>query len=928
MKNTVKKFYIKHSKLFQALLIFVVFLFSFGQVAKMYFWQDDSALIFKLQHQQEPAGSYGAGIIGQGPYKYLVTPFVPFYPLFGINPMGYFVIGLVVFALAAAAFYFFCKELTDKKVAFFSTLIFVSAAIGSDTMYRISNSWQTNFGLILALLTLLLFARYLKSSKFVFYLLTLAFYFASIEFVYVRSHSLIFPILVLDILYCFPFNFRKISILFIRQVPFWLLFNRWYLQDSGFGGPGLSSLFQEVVFQHKLEVLSPLLANFGNGLIPDVLQNKFLSILTTLILGSRSVGWQVLITNFIILCTGLLAAYFIARQAPHKIRIFLIALLLLAAGFAFNIYSFLQKPIWYRDVGSVFSGILGIELPIVIGFYAILQWKKDRNLSIGIILGLIIVISQIFGYFSQYQTAIFSSDHRYFSYSLLGYALVFGILSYYFFGYIGKASKSYQLLALTPLVLVVGINAVLNFNNQHKILVQRSIPTRNFYQQLLKDVPSVQKGSVFYFDVDQSPFYQQQFSDFFSVGSMPNSTALAIYYGIDRDDINFITDSNDLLLTLSKNPSLLNNTYTFYYGASGLIDTTTNSRIFLGNGLNLGNNFNVNYSDNKLKKDEICNVGNNFSLLLDNLKIDSSTPTLVKFNLSLSPNKNFAVFPYCQERPSSQIISDGTLNGLVNYLRDRQKYYSRVKVSSISDWPHREVRNVADNDPDSVWEGGRIWWHDHRHEQLTVDLGAVEFVSEVIWQNWKNSLTPTDYTLAVSTDGQNWQIVKTVKNGGEKADGQIIEEKFNPVNARLVRMDFTGTILDDAPAIAEFEAVKTEDSVVDQALAKSYAVSPFAYIDSQTIWDKTFSAFNSLMKASFIWKGNAVNASKSLALPVSFDGKPHDYQLVIPAGGLQINQLSLEVNAPVTGTVNKVEIAHPTLKELIDLNYIKGLNNQ
>lgn len=48
------------------LILFVIFI-SYGQTLRMYFWQDDSALIFKLQNQGPASGSFGVGIIGDGP---------------------------------------------------------------------------------------------------------------------------------------------------------------------------------------------------------------------------------------------------------------------------------------------------------------------------------------------------------------------------------------------------------------------------------------------------------------------------------------------------------------------------------------------------------------------------------------------------------------------------------------------------------------------------------------------------------------------------------------------------------------------------------------------------------------------------------------------------------------------------------------------
>src|SRR5690606_34523134 len=93
--------------------------------------------------------------------------------------------------------------------------------------------------------------------------------------------------------------------------------------------------------------------------------------------------------------------------------------------------------------------------------------------------------------------------------------------------------------------------------------------------------PNCPPGSTFYFDVAEDGYYQNQFADFFSVGSMPESTALAMYYNLDRSDIIYITSLDELLHNLSEGTSHLDTTYSFVYGRNGLVDTTNYMRIAL-----------------------------------------------------------------------------------------------------------------------------------------------------------------------------------------------------------------------------------------------------------------------------------------------------------------------------------------------------------
>lgn len=58
-----------------ALLLFVVVLISYGKTLNMYWWIDDSGILFKMVHPLEAAGNLGAGIFGGGAYRFLATPF-------------------------------------------------------------------------------------------------------------------------------------------------------------------------------------------------------------------------------------------------------------------------------------------------------------------------------------------------------------------------------------------------------------------------------------------------------------------------------------------------------------------------------------------------------------------------------------------------------------------------------------------------------------------------------------------------------------------------------------------------------------------------------------------------------------------------------------------------------------------------------------
>ena len=90
-------------KLYQKFIIlFLVVLLAYGLTLGMYIWQDDNAIMFKLQNLEEGGGNLGHGIYDRNtPYRGVIVPLVPLYYFFGLEPVGYFVVGLIVYFLAS-----------------------------------------------------------------------------------------------------------------------------------------------------------------------------------------------------------------------------------------------------------------------------------------------------------------------------------------------------------------------------------------------------------------------------------------------------------------------------------------------------------------------------------------------------------------------------------------------------------------------------------------------------------------------------------------------------------------------------------------------------------------------------------------------------------------------------------------------------------
>jgi hypothetical protein len=906
---------------FWVLLIVILVFISYGQTLQMYFWQDDSALIFKLQNPDGAAGSFGAGLFERGAYRYLIVPFVPFYPIFKLEPFGYFLIGFLTYLMSTAAFFLFSKELFKSKlVGYIATMVFAAGYIGSNTMFRIANSWQTNIGIVSALITFWLYIRYLQTKKAKYYLFSILAYLSAIELVFIRSHSIIFPIILLEVLFALiPFKLKEIPKSVFRLLPFLILFKQWYLQDESFGGPGILNFLKAVLLQGELERLAPLFASLGNVFVPNAFQDKLLN--TFSYLPTVSLNKQVFLINlfgFVVSSTLIYLSY--RFKLANKLQF------ILGLGCAFlvtlgNNYFFSKDLLWYKDIQSVTSGAIGLHSFLLVFFFGIVLFKIHKQISLALILGWVIVATQFFGYYVQYPTVIFSTTHRYFSYSFIGYSIIYGVLLFFAYNLItGKKNKLiYKLFGIIPFVFIIGLNLVLSLNYQRELVVDRSIPSRNFYNNLKTFVPKIEKGSTFYFDVANEGFYQRQFGDFFSVGSMPESTALAIYYGVDRYDINYITDFDELVFKIQNKSIDIDKIYTFYYGPKGLINTTDQIKTLLKEGSPyrmIGTSKGVKVSEIEQGDSTLIPA---VTVSYDLLSLPTYTPIQLEIEATVTPH-NFTRFPtyYINKGEIKEDID--TRRDILLYLNWLKDYFRDIKVTSLSEWKHREVVNVVDNDINTVWQGHRIFWGEKQNEELVLDLGRFEEVSKLVWTSWIVTLAPRDYKIETSIDNKNWEEGIVVTNKPVGTSGELIEDSFKSRPARYVRMVISKTNSDDSPALADIIVVPTRFSRIPISTTSLYSNNPLVRLLSEEEYNLLSMPAYNLASMNISWPKNSIN------LPVVADGRVHNYTVFLKDRDIQIPSLSFSLNIPANVTIHSLRYKNLSLDEMKVKNLIKEVS--
>ena len=892
------------------LVLFLFLLFSYGQTFKMNFWRDDYTMLFKLQHSLERASHFGEnGLIGSGPYKFILIPHALFFPIFKLNPTGYFVVGLILYAGAMYAIYLFVNELLkNKKAAFFASLVFAAGYIASDGLFRIINSWQNSIGQILAVLAFAAYVKFFNKGKLKYYFLGLGLYFASIEFVYVRSHSLIIIIFALDLLLGLLPNFKKGLIAFaIRQIPFWVLFKLWYLQSDQVKGAGIIGRAVSIFVNHNFGELTPLFASIGNVLVPDKLQTRLISITTRLFLGGEPVSGQIFWINIFVSIVFIFMTILIVRLAKLSKRYCLFPIIFLLLTLILNQYFVSGNYYWYKDIQTIASGMIGMASFVIFLFIFVVFWNKNRRTGTLVLLGWATIVSQVFGYFLVYKDAIYESTHRYLSGAFIGYCLLMGgLVSVFLWTKTKSGLKLINYVGLAGLFILILINLKLNISSQSKFVREISIPSKQFYKELKINVPEFEKGSLFYFDIQDSSFYQHQFDEFSSVGSMPNSTAIAVYYGVDRYDFFLTSNYNEVLAKIVKKELSTAQVYSFFYGANGLKNTTNDFRNLLLNG---GREINKISSPVKFE--------NKFTA---EQKHDALTPLLLRMDISLSPL--FDKFGDKQLTSSTNYSLSEKLD-FINYLKSKKDYYKISKAIALSDWQYQKIDNILDNDINTSWRGDRLYWHDNLKDAVTVDLGKNKRVSKIIWVNWNHYWTPTSYTIEVSLNNQVWMVVKKVENAKERKDGEVVIEEFPSVLARYVRMNLSKTVTDDSPAIAEIEVVEDKYFKVDIINADSFIKNPFAGTVDNNELIVIYNAFAPLAEIVVSVNTDKGKLADAVSIPVNM-GKRAVYQGVIPAYGTNVESITLEIkNIPTLVNLYDLSMRNMSLSELEEESLIK-----
>lgn len=863
----------------------------------MYPWQDDNALFFKLAHIDEPAGYFGPGPIGNGLTKYAHTPFVLIYNIFGHNTVAYFGLLLILYIVATIFVYKSFSVILGETGGRVAGFLFGAGYVISDGIWRMANSATTSLSIIFISLFLIGYWKFHNTKKIFWYFLALVGFFLASEITIVRTHYFFAIVVLFEVLFLTRKNFSSIVLSIARLVPFFYIFKNWALAASS-SRTGEAKELALAIFNGQIHLYYGFLSSITNLVIPDWFTGKLFFISKSI---DQIFGIHLPFLKFLLIFAPSLLIVLALRK--NRFRKFLLPIILL-----FNfVWVFVSKdlfvsPLLTPTIEQNFIATLGGSL-LLIAFVVFISLKKQKNLFLFLILWALLNVAVYSAYNPTFQ---YGTVERYMTHSFVALTGIFGVI------FLTLPKTIIGSVAKVVIVMLGVGNLIAAVLYQNTILHTRSFPAREFYEQLRTLRPSIEKGDVLYFDVahDQQRYY----NDAISTAMMPETTAFAWRYGIDRYDIKLTTDFNELEDIIEKENIQIESVNTFWYSKDGLVDTTPYFLDFAdgvgGVDFTVIAHFPIT-SETSFKNGQYGTIWSFPDLEIDfNKGVRSSVPLMLEMNIVANSLEGNGKYPLTWNLASltngqREFWNDTNLRNMaLEYGKEKEALLLKSKYKVASEWQNNRVKNLKDDDIESLWQSERTGWG-REFTFIEVELPKIVEVNRVVWINGFSHNTPTKYRIEVSDDGINWHNVKEV-NDFNRIDNRVPQViSFEPTTAQFVRMVLLETLNGDSPVVAEFWVVPSKFSNLDITLAEEFLKNPMALVPNSLEFSNTLSIMERKGSAQIFWesdKKDGWQTTKNAEFDLYYDGIPRVYKVGIPAGGSKITRFKIS-NYTIPGSV-------------------------
>ncbi|MBI2613589.1 MAG: discoidin domain-containing protein [Candidatus Levybacteria bacterium] len=942
--KTFSNFFNKYYPISALVFLALVVVAALWQVSNLYFWTDDWDLFLRITHPNLELWGMKPGWFGSGPYRYLPTPFMPFFPIFGLNPTPYFIGSIFVYFIATVSVFLLFLEITRKRsLAIGAAAIYgASGYIGSYTIFHLSNSYQNLGAVIFTTLTLWILAKHYKTNNILYYLLSIFLFYASLEIENLRAHGLIFLVLGLTILFArWEKSIGNILLNLVKLIPFVLVYRNLYSATLGSGHTTTVGAFFYTMGRDKLYAyfINPF-ASFSNVIIPDNI-TKFIYSFFGKLPGNP-------VPEIILILLFTLATLFIVFKNKSLVQKYF-GLILIAteiAYFFFNKWAIKQPILSNLEIHAGFTSMLGMTLLLSLLLVSFRLWKNRENiLSRVLLFGVVLIFGHYIGYFVGVPgySYLITTD-RYLTPSAVGTALILGTLFYVI---------KFKKIAFFPifvffysayLIILMNIAAYQTVNDVSK-------PTRRIYDNIRKITPSIPKNSVLLLNIENTSNLR------YLVGSSFPSTAFALFYGFPNR-VPAVRSFDEYLYDVKMGKMKLDDLQSFYIDQWKIIDTTKEIISLLKNPtvpsvLNLSKwSSNTPFSNNNsfstgsfILEREKDTVGVNPQIDA-NIDYKSIVPAMLSLTITASPAiLDGKKLPYrdISTTVGDEIIKEDLVNLVIDEVMDpascknipmfialdkeRKEFVKQGSIDVTSQTQYSEKEFLYDGLFNTNWSGHVLDWANEKLVEVTLDLKTIKPVTAFVWVNYLERTTPTQYVILGSEDGTNWKKLKEVNKGPGRLDGEFVLENFPETNARYIKMIITDILIKNAPAMSEIwtsSQSKTEDlkgyskHLIDNPMQCSLkGINEYTSL----ITSLDFQAKAKIWWLTDSWENFSENNSKEFS--VILDGQPHTYNIFIPAQGTMLEKIRINnFQLPINLNIQKAVIRSLTFKEIDETGHI------
>ncbi len=717
----------------------LVALVAAGQMMAMYVWKDDNAIFFKFTHLAEPAGYLGRGLLGEGPYRLSVAPYWFVYYLFGYSSIyPFYILAFLTYFTSIFAVYLFGKQFLDEKAAKVASFLFAAGYVASEGFYWLASSWILSTSITLTLLALSTSIVYIRNGKKKYYLFSLISYLLCLLITPVRTHYVIGLIIAMYLLWGIKErSVKSIFTTFLKLMPFLALFYWFFLVSADSRTLSLSD-FVTAVFSGNWYVFYSFFSTSGSMFVTDTQWKVALLLLKPFVGHSlRTFALTTLVT--------IISSVFLFKRSKARFRlpVFLVFFVLSIILF-FVSNSIVVAPQIGKGAADLFFVYFGGFTLLFFTFFAFTQEVSHRKNTL---FALVWFVLSLFVYTAYIPTSTYATIDRYLGHTFIALVLLYSIL----------ATQTKQKIFIVVICLWGLTNIVSSFKNQQSVVTNKSVPAAHFFTSLKSQMPQIIKGNLIYIDV--APVAQERFAAAFSVGQMPETTALAWRYGLDRYDFELTTSGqyvSEKLADKSMNVSQINS---FYYDGTKLLNTT-----------------------DAFRRKEATHPVNFIKTGESTFAVNPPLPTVRDLHIEVVINAKPLVipqdrFPLIGKKTPTQYRDEAFRNAAFKYRKFKKDFLKPTSAFSSSQWQERVIASLVDQNTDTVWQPDRILWHDGK-QSFTLDLGSVQQINRLVWINGFDNNTPIEYKIYTSADNVSYTEVKHVNSIRKLTGGALQEEKF------------------------------------------------------------------------------------------------------------------------------------------------------